>query len=664
MKKILIIVESVFFALLLLGCTEVLIPGGMSDEALSGGTKGPTELYCWYHGEQIPLTLNQDYVNILLDTAVVKGADVSTLCTELGLAAKSELNKDGLFKAALRQPKDYHRIVEALRSDVRIRKVLPFYDFEEREEPVGSSHIFYVQLKELFPEKKQESETIPYLEKEFDVDALHQEIERLGVRIVREVAYMPDWYVISIEDSAFETAIEAANLIYESGRFKEIDPGFMFEAKPCVVNDPMFDQQWGLKNITYPDYDINVEDAWDFSTGNNVKVAVIDSNIDPNHNDLSANISLSSFNVSNGLPCNDFIWDAHGTHVAGIIGAVGNNNLQMAGVAYNTKIMRVQVVYGSGGSTSEQYASGISWAWQHGADVINCSWIFNGASSILGSAISTALTEGRLGKGTVVVFASGNEYSSTVAYPASSDDRILVVGAIDSTGIRPSFSNYGSKLDVVAPGVDILSTYPNNMTQKEDGTSMAAPHVSGVAALMLSANPNLKREEVVRTIELTANRISPGNNYTYGQCQGRENGPWNAEMGYGLVDATRSVLVAYYAGSTPPPGSPSLSFYVSSGVGAVYSDGIVMGVFPSAMVSFFLPNEQINPSYTYCWSYTTTGDPYWSPTYSYIGNNPAVNVTIPKPSSNSVLRMRCEVFNGSTHVCSAYLNFDVWPDFP
>ena len=181
---------------------------------------------------------------------------------------------------------------------------------------------------------------------------------------------------------------------------------------------------------------------------------------------------------------------------------------------------------------------------------------------------------------------------------------------------------------------------------------------------MLSANPNLKREEVVRTIELTANRISPGYNYTYGQCQGRENGPWNAEMGYGLVDATRSVLVAYYAGSTPPPGSPSLSFYVSSGVGAVYSDGIVMGVFPSATVSFFLPNEQINPSYTYCWSYTTTGDPYWSPTYTYIGNNPAVNVTIPKPSSNSVLRMRCEVFNGSTHVCSAYLNFDVWPDFP
>ena len=71
MKKILIIVESVFFALLLLGCTEVLIPGGTSDEALSGGTKGPTELYCWYHGEQIPLTLNQDYVNILLDTTVV-----------------------------------------------------------------------------------------------------------------------------------------------------------------------------------------------------------------------------------------------------------------------------------------------------------------------------------------------------------------------------------------------------------------------------------------------------------------------------------------------------------------------------------------------------------------------------------------------------------------
>lgn len=664
MKKILIIVESVFFALLLLGCTEVLIPGGMSDEALSGGTKGPTKLYCWYHGEQIPLTLNQNYVNILLDTAVVKGADVSTLFEELGLEKESEPDRDGLCKAALKQPKDYYRTVDALRSDVPIRKVLPFYDFGKGAEPVGSSHFFYVQLKELFPEDKQEGVTIPYLEKKFDVDALHQEAERLGLRIVREVAYMPDWYVLSIEESGFETAVEAANCVYETGRFEAIDPAFMFVLAPFATNDPLFSQQWGLKNTTYPGYDINVEGAWAISTGAGVKVAVVDNKIDPFHIDLSSNYHSASYDVTTGYPCTFIDGEDHGTFVAGIVGAVGNNNNQIAGVAYDSKIMRVRRKYEQN-DNYDLIASGINWAWQNGADIINCSWGEVGAfSQLLETSIVNAMTFGRSGKGTVVVCALGNTGDTSTTFPACVDSLILTVGAIGRDGYRWTGSTYGLALDVVAPGDEVISTLPCNTTGLGSGTSFAAPHVSGVAALMLSANPNLKREEVVRFIELTAKKISPGGAYTYYSTQNRWNGKWNTEMGYGLVDAAAAVTVAQYAGSTPPAGSPSMDFVVMSAVGAVYNDYIVMASIPQTIVHFSLLPSQTNSSYTYYWHFTTTGDPFWYPSYYYVGNDPGVDMNIPRPSTNSVLEMRCEIYSGSTHLYSAHFDLGVRADFP
>lgn len=156
-----------------------------------------------------------------------------------------------------------------------------------------------------------------------------------------------------------------------------------------------------------------------------------------------------------------------------------------------------------------------------------------------------ALLWGRNGKGVVVVFATGNE-AENVKFPANCDENILAVGAINNNGRRANFSNYGSKLDVVAPGVDITTTnvldpsiplYVSNFR----GTSAACPHVAGVAALILSVNPDLTSVGVIDIIEKTSRKVG---GYSYSTVSGRPNGTWNNEMGYGLVDAYAAVQEA------------------------------------------------------------------------------------------------------------------------
>ena len=190
-------------------------------------------------------------------------------------------------------------------------------------------------------------------------------------------------------------------------------------------------------------------------------------------------------------------------------------------------------------------ADGINWAWQNGADIISNSWGSGVPYQIIDDAINNALQNGRNGKGTIIVFATGNNNGS-VNYPANSNANILSVGAITSTGTRSSFSNYGSQLDVVAPGSNILSTTLNNGTTSFDGTSMATPHVAGVCALVLAVNPCLTVQQVRDIIEQTSQKVG---GYSYTSTAGRPNGTWNSQMGYGLVDAYAAVQMAQSMGS-------------------------------------------------------------------------------------------------------------------
>ncbi len=667
--KSLITICTLLTFLLLISCTDQVVPNKDKEEIHSTKTKGGiAEDYYYYHGKPISLKVNEEYVNILLDTSYVKNDVLSAFCKDYNIEAKTKLDKDGLFKAHLNQRTDYAQGIEKLRADSRVKKVLPYFERGNGADPIGTSHYFYVQLKEIFPSGYEEENAVSYSMKKFDLEALHEVSERLGVRIVKEIPYMPDWYILSIEGSGFQTAVDAANCFYETGQFEEIDPAFMFNFKPNTINDPLFIDQWGLKNTIYPGYDINVEGAWSISTGSGVKIAIVDQGVDPNHIDLVANISNLSYDaLTQSAPSVYLSAFDHGTKVAGVAAAKGNNNTQIAGVSYNSQIMSVSHHFLVSTTTSAELASGISWAWQNGADVINNSWGDQGGNLLelhtttLEAAIVNAMTVGRSGKGSVVLFAAGNygNNGAVMDYPATFDDRIMTVGAIRKTGLRRYSSGYGPALDVVAPGEEILTTFPESETDYSSGTSIATPHVSGVAALMLSANPNLKREEVVRFIELTANKISPNNTYSYNSYQNRNNGYWNSQMGYGLVDATKAVMVANSAGNTPPSGSPSLDFSVISGVSIVYSDNIVMGSNTNASVCFSLQPAQVNSAYTYCWHFSTTGDAYWYPSFTYVGNDSGVYVNIPKPNTSSVLKMRCEIYSGSTFICTAYFNLGV-----
>ncbi|BCL39020.1 S8 family serine peptidase [Nostoc sp. MS1] len=257
-------------------------------------------------------------------------------------------------------------------------------------------------------------------------------------------------------------------------------------------------------------------------TGQGITVAVVDGGVDRNHPDLSPNIWKNTQEIpgngkdddGNGYIDDVYGWNfvdnnnntldksGHGTHVAGTIAGV-RNSFGMTGIAYNAKIMPVKVLADNGSGSESAIAQGIRYAVNNGANVINLSLGKAQASSEIQAAIQYASS-----KKAIVVMAAGNGGNSTPFYPASyAKDWGLAVGAVDKNGNLAGFSNRaGNQLlsYVTAPGVGIYSTLPGNKYASWNGTSMAAPHVAGVVALMLSANKNLTDAQVRRIITSTA----------------------------------------------------------------------------------------------------------------------------------------------------------------
>jgi subtilisin family serine protease len=270
-----------------------------------------------------------------------------------------------------------------------------------------------------------------------------------------------------------------------------------------LPNDAGFSQQWGFENTGQQilgetgviDADIDLPEAWEIAKGSpDIVIAIVDTGVDLTHPDLVSKL-VPGYNIidDNDLPLDD---DGHGTHVAGIAAAAtDNDNIGVAGVCWECKIMPIKALGTEGGSTSD-VATAIRYAVDHGAHVINLSLGGSSGTEALLSAVRYAYS-----REIPVVAAMGNFGSAEPFYPAAYPETIAV-GASDKFDLRWEYSNYGEDIDLVAPGVQILSAYFLDRYAYMNGTSMAAPHVSGVIGLLRSMFPN-KTVEVLRTI-LTA----------------------------------------------------------------------------------------------------------------------------------------------------------------
>lgn len=270
------------------------------------------------------------------------------------------------------------------------------------------------------------------------------------------------------------------------------EPDFIAEAV-FTPNDPYFGKQWGMVKIQAPE-------AWDITQGSSaVKIAILDTGIDQNHEDLAAKI-VANKNFTRSRTVDDRY--GHGTHVAGIAAALTNNGKGVAGVGFNSSLMNGKVLGDNGLGQYSWVASGIIWAADNGAQIINLSLGGTSASDTLKSAVDYAW-----GKGSVLVAAAGNSNTDAPLYPAYYENSIAVA-ATDENDAKASFSNYGAWVDIAAPGVSIFSTMPNHKNQigilnygSLSGTSMSTPHVAGVAALVFAAKSGWTNAEVRTRIE-------------------------------------------------------------------------------------------------------------------------------------------------------------------
>ncbi|PLR80329.1 peptidase S8 [Bacillus canaveralius] len=259
-----------------------------------------------------------------------------------------------------------------------------------------------------------------------------------------------------------------------------------------IPNDLIYREryQWNLPVI-------ETEQGWNISRGNKrIKIAIVDTGVDLDHPDLKNRLS-EGYNVlaNNNNPDDD---NGHGTHVAGIIASETNNREGTAGVTWFNKVMPIKALGAEGYGTTLDIAKGIFWAVDHGADVINLSLGNYQRSGVMEEAVEYAYNHN-----VVIVAAAGNDNSEQPSFPAAYP-QVLSVSAVDYNGNRAEFSNYGDFVDIAAPGVYIPSTYVHNQYAALSGTSMAAPHVTGLAGLILSANPELSNLEVMQIIKTSA----------------------------------------------------------------------------------------------------------------------------------------------------------------
>ncbi len=366
-----------------------------------------------------------------------------------------------------------------------------------------------------------------------------------GVTMAQPLFYAKSGSTIGLEriyhlEIAAETDVsKAVAALSVNPNIEWAEPDYIAHAV-AIPDDPLYGEQWGLAKIDAPA-------AWDIVTGTQtVVIAVVDSGIDLTHLDLQANLWVNPGEIAgNGIDDdnNGYVDDVHGwnfingtnnvadgsghgTQVAGVAAAVTDNALGIAGVCWNCKIMPVRVMADSGVSNYSDIALGVKYAADKGAHVINLSLGGYAYSNALRDAINYAVNE----KNVVVVGGAGNDNVSTPFYPAAYEN-VLAVAGTTNVDTKAAFSDYGTWVDVSAPAVEITTTYMGGDWGVASGTSLAAPFVAGVAALIRSYHPptewnaTMVRNQILQTAD-PIDALNPA---------------YAGQLGFGRINAARAM---------------------------------------------------------------------------------------------------------------------------
>ena len=556
-------------------------------------TKGPKrdEVFYYYFDQRIPLQERHDLIFIrfrdeLSQEHFLSDRHITTYFTAWTPRKEATSSHSSIISVIQSTNGEFAEdFIVSLSEREDINYVSYILDYQGRFS--AADHFFSVKLK-----KNSDLTNLQVLTKKYGCDLIREELSGENI------------YFVQVRKTAEQTAIQLSDTFYETGLFEFASPAFIaFDA--LASNDPFYNYQWGLSGsgpLGTTGTPINITQAWSITEGSSdVIVAVLDDGVELNHPDLTNRLVTGYEYQNNTAGAPVYSTEYHGTAVAGIIGASKDNSIGISGVAPGCKIMPIRVL-------DDDYLNytkaveGIYWARNNGADVINCSWRASIPCALLTNALNNV-------PGCVVVFAAGND-GSTVNYPASLTS-VIAVGATTFDRSRAYFSSYGVELDLSAPGVSIMTTDRqgdngwNNTNSSSfdcsnrdytwlfDGTSAAAPFVSGVAALILSKYPDLSKSQVQRALELGCSRPS---GYAFSLDSHYPAGYWNNELGYGYLNAYQSLYQASILHQQNVlDGTAGIDIYVDNGSGvdledvAVLLQGKINGVV-TTLISCIIPD--------------------------------------------------------------------------
>jgi serine protease len=533
---------------------------GILVASLCSAAGASAQDYYWVHGQKVSITRDSSRFVVETQTEATTADINSYLATRAQVGKVQPGNQPNRFLVNVTgrtKATSAANRVSQLKSSI----LATYYSFKlpdgEKVTPTGDV---------IFQPKKNVSYTVI--------------LQQLGseARLVKQTAYN----TFIIRPTSPSQLLAVANRIYESGLVDWCQPD-LYAQRRLFQDDPLYSSQYYLNNTGQTggatNMDINAPEAWCLTKGSAaIRVAVIDEGVE-SHEDLDPQLVAGydpRYPSSTGSPRGSV--NGHGVACAGIIGA-SHNSIGVAGIAPASKLIPVNIVdAGDAFYSDAEITAALNWAWdptKGNADVLSNSWGGGPYSDPIASAITNALTQGRGGKGCLVVFASGNTLPyQGVAFPANVNG-VVTVGAVDKAGTIWNYSCRGPEMDLVAPSGDVnfvgdLYTTDRmngngystgNYMTNFGGTSAACPQVAGVGALVLAANPNLTQAQVANILTSTATDMGSGG--------------FDTTFGYGRVNAYSAVLSALaYSVSGPASfcsGSAAYSANAPTGTTTVWS---------------------------------------------------------------------------------------------